>query len=288
MPQKQLSVISKSARLYLWPAIAGNAVIVTSASGAGIAKTFLLGMSICCLASFGFLVNDLLDRPVDRVNCAHRLEEAEPSLRRFACYSSAWFLVLGLLSSSAISSSSFGLSCWIAVGLALYSAIIRRVLLVANLLSALLGTVPLWAPLMLWRRHALFVLPLLLGIYIMFVAREIILDIKDEYGDRSVGRHTFATLYGGRVAGLVASCVSIAAGCIFLVAAIRASCESSPMQAVFCWLLFSMLLGLVIIPGLRVSLASLDAAKLMPSYISCSRMAMIILPIILGLALLVD
>jgi len=279
---QDLKKIAESARFYLWPVAAGNTVAVALGVGAGSSNAVLLGVALCCLASFGFLINDLLDRRVDKANSAKRLEYARPQAISGAWGAAFLFLLVGLLCSLCVSTRCLQVCVWISLGLFLYSSVVRPILLAATILAALLGTSPLWVPLFLWRESAIpSVAALFSGVYLMFVAREIILDIKDEEGDRLSGRHTFPTIYGWRIASMLASTAKVASGGVLLKACFDLSSGiSSLVSQLLLWLLVLCFLYLGIVPALKVSLAS-SPREMIAAYIRQSRVAMALLPIIL-------
>lgn len=285
----KLKLISRSARLYLWPAVICNAVVTSLVTKASAMDSALVGSTLACLASFGFILNDLLDRNVDRLNSASRLENADTSSMETASFAAALFLLVGLSIALLVTDKFFLVSAAITLGLILYSAIIRRILLAATLLSASLNTTPLWVPAIIWPSDSIsLIFALTLGTYLLFMAREIILDIKDNFGDRIAGRQTFATVYGSRIAGFVASSISIAAGFVFFTLALRSTFASPMLQSYSLWLMFGLMLFMVVVPGLRVAFFSPGANELMSSYITRSRVAMVALPLVLGLILLAD
>jgi len=281
---RKFKKISKSARFYLWPAVAGNAIIVSLGVGAELIDALLLGSALCCLASFGFLLNDLFDRRVDKANSAKRLEYADSSTLRGVWLAASLFLLAGLGCAASVSLNCFGVCLWISLGLTLYSAVIRPVLLAATLLSALLGTAPLWAPLILWHVRVLSppVLTLFAGIYVMFVAREIILDIKDEKGDRVVGRHTFPTIYGGKTAGLLACFAKLAAGGVLIKAGFNLATTLPSLEGGLLLVLLAIFLYFGVLSALQISLFS-DSREEISVYVLRSRVAMAILPFLLSI-----
>src|SRR5947209_9654348 len=58
--------IIRSGRFYFWPIITANVVTMTLAIGGNPIQAAAFSIVISCLASFGFLLNDLWDREVDK------------------------------------------------------------------------------------------------------------------------------------------------------------------------------------------------------------------------------
>lgn len=185
----------------------------------------LLAIILAALASFGYVVNDLWDRQVDLINSAGHLEHAD-----HLTLLSAWIVAVTLVITALVLALLGGriemlTSVSIAVGLAGYTVIFRRLLVLATLLAALLGVAPLWMPLVIWPNrattaHWLFVT----AAATMMAAREIVMDVRDRFGDRAGGRSTLATAFGPRAAMASATILSVTGGAVLAaVLAIRFS-----------------------------------------------------------------
>lgn len=283
----RIRIIWKSARPYLWPAAGINAFVVSLGLGAHPSEAILVSLSLCLLASYGFLLNDLWDRQVDRVNEARRLEHADGWTIRFAWISISLLLGVGLSIPALVGWPPFFLSLAVATGLTLYTVVVRRFLLIATLLSALLGTSPLWGPMILREGSVPNGLwQLLFVTYLMFSAREILLDVKDEEGDRVVCRHTLATVFGHGIAKQVAIILLLFASSRLLWLACDTTTDLSLPIAAFFWAVTLLFLYLTLWPasGL-IGLHIPEGHQKFTAFITRSRLGMLVLSVLIGVLL---
>jgi len=207
----------RCSRLYLWPFVLANTVMMTICTGKSPMQGILLGTSLSLMSSFGFLINDLIDRKVDNLNGAKRMEAANKITISISFVSAISFLSLSLIMSSLISLKSLIWMSVIGLGLIAYSVFCRKVLLLATFTSATLSASPLWLPLLLWRNDENTFFINFSGLFfLLLIAREILLDSKDVKGDQQGGRHTIGTVFGEKIS-LITSIVLIAASCLTLV-----------------------------------------------------------------------
>jgi len=283
---ERIRPICKSARLYLWPAAALNAFAVSLALGVPLVPGSLVSASLCLLASFGFVLNDLWDRNVDRMNTAGRLENANRTTCRLAWGSVALLLAGGLSLAALAGWRPFLLALTVATGLTLYTILVRRVLLAATLLSAILGTSPLWGPIILWETSvSQRVWLLLLSICLMFAAREILLDVKDEVGDRLALRHTFATIFGSRIATKVAVLIVLCSTGALLRVVYQATGGLSITAASFLWSTTALFLYLTLWPALVLTATAQNSPQPIRAYITRSRAGMLVLSVLVSILL---
>src|SRR6266545_3423599 len=87
MTQSSMLAALRSARPALWIPILLNAGLSAFLLTSSLTKSLLAGVSLCCMAGFGFLINDLKDITVDRDNRAGKLDsvgvDALPFVKKF-------------------------------------------------------------------------------------------------------------------------------------------------------------------------------------------------------------
>lgn len=209
-------VLLRSARCYLWPAIAVNSLLMSAVCKLSFSSGLVVAGSLILCATAGFLFNDLLDREIDKANKRKRLQGLTSLglLLVFLCAASCWLLAVLVTFWTAPASQSLVILC-VALGTAFYSVPLRSVPVVSTVLSALLCATPLWVPLVLAESPAEVQCVLLVGsAFAFFLGREIVLDVNDMKGDREHGRLTLPILVGRTTA------IRVAQGALFLSCAI--------------------------------------------------------------------
>jgi 4-hydroxybenzoate polyprenyltransferase len=272
----------QSARLYFWPIIAANALAMSAGTGVDPYRMAWFAGVLAALASFGFILNDLLDRRIDLVNAAGHYERA-----------AGHALVVGWVAAAALFAAAASIAWWLgdreyrlamalSVPLIVYSPLLRRLALVANVTTAALASSPLWAPMILADAPiALWRLGLLSGAAVFLVAREIVMDVRDRTGDAAGGRRTLVTWIGPR-RSLLAAIGLGGAGVTMLALAIAigaAGLDRASAMAVIA--AGGAVLGLVLSPlsRLRAGTAGDDAAAIR-LFVRRSRLMMLGLPAI--------
>jgi len=273
--------LPRSMRLYLWIPILLNVLGISLFLEATFVQALLLGLALCCLASFGFVINDLWDRPVDKINAAGRLEWASSESIRLAYILANLLLVVGILAAAVVGRGAVLLSAAIAIGLLLYTLLVRSVLFFATLLASALSLSPLLGPLLLFDGE---LSPFLTGVvtasWLTLMGREILLDVKDRLGDQIAGRLTIPIVFGEKISSRAAAFLIMVGGLTLLVAA--AATSSVPI------LLFSVVIvGLYIVPSGQLLVGKNTRASLV-CLIRLSRVAMSSVPFLLVLAFLVE
>src|SRR5688572_25169082 len=97
-------------RFYFWPLITANTTAMTRVVGGNMASALELSIVICALASFGFLLNDLWDRVVDRVNNSGHFERSDPKTILIGKCLAACLLTLGLGLAASIGLFAFAIA----------------------------------------------------------------------------------------------------------------------------------------------------------------------------------
>ncbi len=270
-------LILRSGRLYLWPIIVANSTLMVVYDGGQAITGVLVGAGLCLLASFGFVLNDLVDRETDRVNEANRLENADRQTLVMASIVGGLCLFLGLGVLMAISARAAVAGVGVAAVLSAYSLFLRKVLLVSNLSAALVDSSPLWMPLVVVGAKAdSFQAALIMAALIFFVGREILLDVKDLPGDLHGNRVTFATVFGRDIATFLATLLIGFGAVLFSLSALYLRTDHTFVKilvasAVLAWSL--RMLG----PAMRLSLVRDNYRP----FVLRSRMILLVAPVIL-------
>lgn len=163
-----------------------------------------VALGFAALAAIGFgaagnALNDLWDRPADRVNhpagerplAAGRLAEGTAHL----CVVGGTLLgvaAAGLVSGSAVLVGAIALGVMLA-----YSPVLKRRGLPGNLAVALVAGLPLPFGALAVGRPAAGLVPWTLAAWVHLV-REIVKDLDDQAGDQALGRHTLPLVLGPR------------------------------------------------------------------------------------------
>ncbi len=171
------------------------------------------GLATLLVSSGGFLINDILDIEIDRINRPDRpLAAGLVSLR------TAWVLCIsttlaGMLLAFMISVASGIVASLIALALFAYSYDLKKRFLIGHLTIAAMGAalLPFGA---LAAGHLLPVLYSVGFVFPAFIAREVLKTVPDYEGDRVAGVDNIATRYGPQTALRVAQ---VALGIVALV-----------------------------------------------------------------------
>ncbi|MFH1970877.1 MAG: UbiA family prenyltransferase [Patescibacteria group bacterium] len=267
-----------SSRIYLWPFILLNCIIMSITVDHDIFYGIIAGLSLCFLSSYGFLINDICDRNIDRVNLAGRLENADRSTIRVALIIALSFLIIALFL-SLIDYMLFALLVIISVVLTLYSILLRKFLIISTITAALLSLSPLWVPL-IGRRIELFHLGITISMFIMLTAREIILDVKDRKGDKEGGRRTLPSIVGPARAKNIAFFLMLLSSLLMLLTLIPSLTLVSSLEAAVILVPACAFIFLIIKSGLG-TLNFLDEKISIEKFIIASRRGMALIPIVL-------
>ena len=153
--------------------------------------------SAALITGAGNVYNDLRDQDIDHIN---RPERPLPSGRLSPAAARIEAMAMGttgLLGAAGLGLAPFALALAVVAGLLVYSAWLKRLPLVGNLLVALLAAAafPFGALIMgAWGRCAI---PALFAL-LFHLGRELIKDAEDSEGDRARGARTLAVLLGPR------------------------------------------------------------------------------------------
>jgi 4-hydroxybenzoate polyprenyltransferase len=276
---KTTGCLLHSARLVLWIPIAINVVILTLKLGGSGWNGFILGISLCMLASFGFLINDLRDLSVDRINNAGKLENADRTTLRFASCLAGLFLAIGMMGGLFLGLNALIPLILIAVGLIAYTTIVRPRLVAANILAAALASAPLWLPnVFLGQQPNLAQWAILSGAMAILLGREIIFDVGDVVGDRNQRRSTLPAVLGEIVAARIGVVLEIA-GLILFATYFIVEFPSISVISQLAMLAVLIGFGSLIVP---VNLKLFFRPKkevILNEFTTCTRLAMLLIPI---------
>jgi 4-hydroxybenzoate polyprenyltransferase len=270
----------RSGRFYFWPIITANTVTMTLGIGGDLKRAFVLSIIISCLASFGFLLNDLWDRKTDEINRAGHFEDAGFSTVMIGVVSALGFLLSGIGLALLLGRLELKLAVGIALALVSYSLFLRKVLLLPTVLAAVLAASPLWTPLLLWSRTFdqskwAFVV----AIVLMVAGREILMDSRDQRGDFACGRQTMPTIFGARIAKMAAGMLIASAG-VLLVATIASRVFLMPLQATVGAAAVTGAILYLVLPAALRTLNS-ETRETIQYFVIRSRIAMALTPLLL-------
>ncbi len=275
-----MHTVIRSGRFYFWPIISANVVTMTIAVGADPIRALLFSVGLSCLASFGFLLNDLWDRDVDRVNEANHFENSDSTTIIIGVSTGGFFLLASLAVAYWLGPMEFGVSSGIAAALGAYTTLLRRFLVAPTITAALLSASPLWAPLFLWEKNIdPWKYVLVAAIVLLLAARETLMDARDRLGDVAGGRDTLATVFGERIPRYVGVILSVSAGVPFVIAI--ASGMSG--KAILTKLGVSAVSGIILYLLIKPAAAILDPGNhraAIQKYVCTSRLAMALIPLL--------
>lgn len=269
-----------SARLYLWPVITLNTIAMSLTSGASFRDSILLAISLNFLASYAFIVNDVVDRRVDKINNTNRLENIPDQKINIFQIAALLCFISAICSVIPLGWTAVSLSVGIGAGLYLYSFVIRGFLLLANIVSAILGSSPLWAPLIIFSGdYSEYKWGIAITGVIFLLSREILLDLKDKPGDIVGLRRTIPIVFGEKFSVYLSFVLTIAVSLFLAIWNIRyVIVENSLFFSALMFLSVILIISMIVLP---LSLIVTDNKHtLLIRYVSISRIPMLILPLL--------
>lgn len=269
----------ESCRLYFWPLIAANAAAATYGAGGDPRTSLGLSLVLCLLASFGFIVNDLSDRRIDRANRAGHFEDSNWPTLTIGGLTAAALLGAAMLLARAAGPAEQMLAGTIAAILLAYSHLLRRMLLVPNLVTAIVASSPLWAPLILIESRGRAWQWWQVGAVVMLVtAREVFMDIRDRHGDLAGGRLTLPILFGARRSASAAARLT-AAALIPLTIAVVIGLRSVSYPAQACSAVLTAVMAYTLLSDTRRIVAvGGEQGEVIQRYVYRSRLVMALVP----------
>ncbi|MFW6245008.1 MAG: geranylgeranylglycerol-phosphate geranylgeranyltransferase [Fibrobacterota bacterium] len=165
-------------------------------------RPVLLMVAAMSAASFGNVINDLLDIETDRISHPER-PLAKGSMKNSTAVIFAVLLVaVSLLSSFLVSPFHWKATFFPLILLSVYSFHFKKTPLIGNLLVASLVAYALLFGVLPKPEYEILVIPALLAFLLNF-CREIVKDIQDEQGDRNQGYNTTAVLHPVLLKGIL-------------------------------------------------------------------------------------
>ncbi len=163
------------------------------------AGTGWAALSLWSITAFGYTVNDILDLPADRVSKPHRPLVTGHISPGEAMVGAGCFAGVALGAGARAESFGWGAALVALVALVLYSTHLKRVPLVGNVQIAAMAASALVAG--AWLRAAWGDVLGMAGVVFFYIlGREVLKTGEDVAGDRVVGAHTVAVVWGVRAA----------------------------------------------------------------------------------------
>jgi len=168
-----------------------------------LSKMIVAACAAMAIAMFGNTINDAADHKADRINKPSRMIPSGKLSVGQAWVAAIVYLAVGLFLSAIVGASCFYIAAFVSALLAAYSLLLKRVLLISNLVvSAISAAVFAYAAAIesVWTRDNLkFAAVGTVFVFIFHFGREILKDIEDMDGDRTAGTDTVPIRFGPRV-----------------------------------------------------------------------------------------
>ena len=162
--------------------------------------TLVAGLSIFFICAAGNILNDLIDRPIDRINRPSRVLVTGKVSPRQAYYLLAICAIPGLLLSVAVNVQVFMIALFAASSLVVYNFGLKKVPLLGNALIATLAGLMFFTGGFAADPELALALPgpIIPAIFafLIHLDREILKDIQDMCGDEAVGIRTLPMIIG--------------------------------------------------------------------------------------------
>lgn len=276
-----MHTVVRGGRFYFWPIIAANVLTMSLAVGGSPIRSLAFALVISSLASFGFLLNDLWDRDIDRVNTAGHFENSDVATLRLGVVAAGGFLTAGLTLAFFLGTTEVIVAVGIAIALAMYTVVFRRLLFIPTIVAAVLSASPLWAPLVVWRGGIdLWKSVFIAAIVLILAAREVLMDVRDRLGDQTGQRDTFATVFGGRTAKFVAVVLTVSSCLILVATVLPTALVMPPFGKLAGGVVGGTIIYLLVRPAVRALLEGEEERTAIQNYVHSSRAAMALIPLL--------
>lgn len=275
-----MTVIKRS-RFDFWPVIVATVFTAAPSVSTRSVDALLIGLVIASLASYGFLLNDLWDRDVDRINDVGHFEQSNAVTLRWGVGTAIFLLLGGFSFAQPLGQTGLVVSVGLALALTAYTVVLRRLLLVPTLVAGALAAAPLWIPMILWStqipgRQRIF----LAAIFVIVVARETLMDVRDRNGDQACGRDTVATVFGDHLATVLGIGVTVSGVLMLLVAVVLTTASSTMEIKVGSIGVALVIIYLVVRPASLILSDNSVSRTAMQLYVRSSRHAMALIPLL--------
>ena len=156
-------------------------------------------LSTLCISNGGFIVNDILDLAIDRINRPDRPLAAGRVPVTLAWVLYILYTIIGVGIAVAINPATGAIAVLIAAGLFLYSYRLKKRLLIGHIVVATSGALlfPFGGMAAGYLIPTLYTIPITFS---AFIAREILKTVPDAEGDRAYGVDNLTTRFGSRFA----------------------------------------------------------------------------------------
>jgi geranylgeranylglycerol-phosphate geranylgeranyltransferase len=179
----------------LLAALAAVAILASAAPAAPPLQFAAIAAVLFFASAGGFLINDYFDVEKDRISHPERALPSGRLPRRVALKAAVAAFGLALAAAIPLGPLALGLVGMNVALLAAYSRVLQISGILGNLLTAYLGSsLALLGGLVGGRPERL--LPCMVFLFLMILAREIVFDVRDSAGDAAVGLQTLPTKWG--------------------------------------------------------------------------------------------
>jgi len=218
---------------YALPITGGFIVIVAYLTGSSVyAARYLLlsSFSLFCVIAGGYILNDVCDIEIDRINFPQRpLVSGATTVNRASIVSASFFAV-GLSVAGCVGLKYFAVLGAIAIGMVVYDLFSKRLgffkdILVASLMVSLYPLAfALTEAVATGRAKSLFVSPFWL--FFTSLGYEMLKDVRDVKGDRRIFRSVIADYSGRRWFLPLARVISVFASILSIIPYLLGYCKS--------------------------------------------------------------
>ncbi|MBV9826811.1 MAG: UbiA family prenyltransferase [Alphaproteobacteria bacterium] len=272
-----------SARLSLWPAIVVSSLSFSYALTYDFGDALVIALNLCGISTLAFLFNDVLDHKIDEANCVHRWSMKTPIDAVLLSLSAGILVVNYALTLIYVAHGISLLLLLTAVISLLYSVLLKRVLILGNLVAAGLSICPGLLILLACRCDTnvskstnIDIASAFLAIgFVIFVSREIRFDEFDQVGDRLGRRLTLPMVFQRQALGTL-HILLLSAAVLGLVAAVLILGHGT--------LIFRVSLALVAAVGLILALGVAYKSGSKTIFYKVTRVIMLLVPVLMILS----
>ncbi len=218
-------------RLYYSLPLAGGLIVITfyvrGGNVAAILKELVLSfLSLACIISAGYVLNDVCDIEIDRINCPNRVIPNGKIKKKTAIFFAFILFLSGIITAGTCNTKFFVIISLVAAGLIFYDVFSKRLGVFKNILAAILVTslyplaFALTEPVQTLRLKSLYIFPIWL--FLTTIGYQILKDIRDIKGDSNIKRYFIVNL---KLLFYLSRTIILAAGLAAFVPYIIGSCK---------------------------------------------------------------